>query len=177
MTNGEMNEMLIETERMIIRDFTPDDAADLHEIFGDAETMRNCEPAYTPEKTEKFLREFCIGKRGAVAAALKESSKVIGYILFKEYEPSVYELGWIFNRRYWRKGYAYESCRAVMEYGFSERNIHKIFAEAIDGVKSVGLMKKLGMRLEGVQREQTDDNFGNWADLYLYGILQSEWAQ
>ena len=58
-----------------------------------------------------------------------------------------------------------------------ERNIHKIFAEAIDGVKSVGLMKKLGMRLEGVQREQTDDNFGNWADLYLYGILQNEWAQ
>ena len=45
---------------------------------------------------------------------------------------------------------------------------------AIDGVKSVGLMKKLGMRLEGVQKQQTRDNLGNWADLYLYGILESE---
>lgn len=169
--------MFIETERMIIREFAPDDLDDLQEIFGDAETMKNCEPAYDREKTEKFLREFCIGKRGAVAAVLKESSKVIGYILFREHDASVYEIGWIFNRQYWREGYAYESCRAVIEYGFSKRSIHKIFAEAIDGVKSVGLMKKLGMRLEGIQREQTDDNFGNWADLYLYGILQNEWAQ
>lgn len=160
---------------MIVRDFTLDDVGDLQEIFGDAETMRNCEPAYDLAKTEKFLREFCIGKGGGLAAVHKASSKVIGYILFNENEPSVYETGWIFNRNYWRKGYAYESCRAVMEYGFSERNAHKIFAEAIDGVKSVGLMKKLGMRLEGIQREQTDDNLGNWADLYLYGILESEW--
>ena len=167
--------MLIETERMFIRDFAPEDVNDLQEIFGDAETMKNCEPPYDLAKTETFLREFCIGKKGGLAAVLKESSKAIGYILFNECEPSVFEIGWIFNRNYWRKGYAYESCRAVMEYGFSERNAHKIFAEAIDGVKSVGLMQKLGMRLEGVQREQTDDNFGNWADLYLYGILQSEW--
>ena len=31
--------MYIETPRMIIRDFTPEDATDLHDIFGDAETM------------------------------------------------------------------------------------------------------------------------------------------
>ena len=169
--------MLIETERMIVRDFTLDDLDDLQEIFGGAEVMKYCEPAYSREKTEKFLREFCIGRKGAAAAVLKESSKVIGYILFNEYEESVYEIGWIFNRQYWRRGYAYEACRAVMAYGFSERNAHKIFAEAIDGVKSVGLMKKLGMRLEGIQREQTGDNFGGWADLYLYGILRSEWPQ
>lgn len=167
--------MRLETERMVIRDFQLDGAADLQEIFGDAQTMKNCEPAYDPEKTAKFLREFCIARRGAAAAVLKETSKVIGYILFNELEEGVYEIGWIFNRRYWRKGYAYESCRAVMEYGFAQRKAHKIFAEAIDGVKSTGLMKKLGMRLEGVQKQQTGDNFGGWADLYLYGILQSEW--
>ena len=108
--------MLIETERMIVRDFTLDDVDDLQEIFGDAETMRNCEPAYELAKTEKFLREFCIGKQGGLAAVLKASSKAVGYILFNECEPSVYEIGWIFNRNYWRKGYAYEACRAVMEY-------------------------------------------------------------
>ena len=62
-----------------------------------------------------------------------------------------------------------------MDYAFSEGNAHKIFAEAIDGVKSVGLMKKLGMKLEGIQRDQGRDNSGNWASLYFYGILRNEW--
>ena len=48
--------MNIETPRMIIRDFIPEDAADLQEILGDDETMKNCEPAYDFEKTEKFLK-------------------------------------------------------------------------------------------------------------------------
>ena len=93
----------------------------------------------------------------------KDTNKVIGYILFNEYDEEVYEMGWIYNKDYWRQGYAFESCKAV-----------KIFAEAIDGIKSVGLMKKLGMKLEGIQRSQTKDNFGNWADLYLYGILAED---
>lgn len=33
--------MLIETERMTVRDFKPDDVNDLHEILGDAETMKS----------------------------------------------------------------------------------------------------------------------------------------
>ena len=99
---------------------------------------------------------------------------MIGYILFKAFEEGVYEIGCIFNKNYWRQGYAFESCKAVVEYAFNQLEAHKIFAEAIDSVKSVGLMKKLGMRLEGIQRSQTKDNDGNWADLYFYGLLKEE---
>ena len=156
--------MYIETPRMIIRNFTPEDAADLHEIFGDDETMENCEPAYDFEKTKEFLTSFCIGRKGAVAAVHKESNKVIGYILFNEVDEDVYEMGWIFNRGFWQQGYAYESCKAVIDYAFTEQKAHKVFSEAIDAVKSVSLMQKLGMQLEGIQRSQTKDNHGNWAD-------------
>lgn len=166
--------MYIETDRLIVRDFNMDDLPDLHDIFGDDETMKNCEPAYTLEKTADFLQKFCIAKKGAVAAVCKENSKVIGYILFKEFDEEVYEIGWIFNKHYWRKGYAFESCKAVIDYAFDSLNVHKIFAEAIDGIKSVNLMKKLGMKLEGIQRSQTKDNAGNWADLYFYGILKDD---
>ncbi len=166
--------MYIETERMIIRDFTPEDAADLHDIFGDAETMKNCEPPYDFERTKEFLNDFCIARHGAVAAVHKESGKMMGYILFREFDEGVYEMGWIYNRGFWRQGYAYESCRAVIDHAFRERKAHKVFAEAIDAVKSVGLMKKLGMQPEGVQRSQTKDNCGNWADLYFYGLLAEE---
>ncbi len=169
--------MYIETPRMIIRDFTPEDAADLHEIFGDDETMENCEPAYDFEKTERFLTSFCIGQKGAVAAVHKERGKMIGYILLSEVDEGVYELGWIFNRSFWRQGYAYESCKAVIDYAFRELKAQKIFAETIDAVKSVSLMQKLGMQLEGVRQSQTKDAHGNWADLYFYSLLADDWRR
>ena len=162
---------------MVIRDFTPKDAADLQDIFGDEETMKNCEPAYDFEKTKEFLRSFCIGRKGAFAAVHKESGKVIGYILFNQAEKGVYEMGWIYNRRFWRQGYAYESCKAVIDYAFAKLSAHKVFAEAIDAVKSVGLMQKLGMQFEGVQRSQVKDNQGRWADLYFYGMLADHWRK
>lgn len=169
--------MLIETERAIIRLFTVGDASDLHAIFGDDETMKNCEPAYDFEKTRQFLQSFCIDRHGALAAEHKATGHVIGYILFKELEADVYEIGWIFNKNYWRQGYAYETCKAVLDYGFRELRAHKIFAEAIDGVKSVGLMKKLGMQLEGIQRHQGRLSDGSWGNLYFYGMLEDEWRE
>lgn len=169
--------MYIETPRMIIRSFTPEDAADLHCIFGDDETMKNCEPAYDFEKTQNFLSSFCIARKGAMAAVHRETDKMIGYILFKEYEKDVYEIGWIFNQGFWRQGYAYESCSAVIAHAFQELKVHKIFAEAIDARKSVPLMKKLGMQPEGVQRSQTRDDQGNWVDLHIYGLLEEDWRK
>lgn len=170
-----MNSLLIETERIRVRDFAMEDADDLFAILGDGETMAASEPAYDFEKTIQFLQRFCIERRGALAAQQKESGKVIGYILFHEVHEDAYEMGWFFNRSYWRQGYAYESCKAVLTYAFHEKHAHKVFAETIDPVKSAGLMKKLGMRLEGIQREQVKDASENWADLFFYGILSTQW--
>ena len=44
-------------------------------------------------------------------------------------------------------------------------------------MKSVGLMQKLGMQLEGIQQSQTKDLHGNWADLYIYGLLEDDWRK
>lgn len=169
--------MYLETKRLIIRDFAAEDANALHLILGDTETMKFSEPAYCFEKTAVFLEEFCIKKRGAVAAVLKDSSVLIGYLLFHATEKDVYELGYFFNRAYWRQGYALEACKEIISYAFQELNAHKIFSETIDAVKSTNLMKKLGMRLEGIQRSQTKDNDGNWADLYFYGLLKEDWEK
>lgn len=168
--------MYIETKRLIIRDFAAEDVNALHLILGDAETMQYSEPAYSFEKTADFLEEFCIKKRGAVAAVLKDSGKLIGYLLFHATEKDVYELGWFFNRAYWQQGYASEACKGIISYAFRELNAHKIFAETIDAVKSTHLMEKLGMKAEGVQKSQTKNNRGVWADLYFYGLLKEDWT-
>ncbi len=169
--------MKLETNRLTVRNFVKADASDLYEILGDAETMKYCEQPYDFEKTKNFLNEFCIAREGAAAAVHKQSGKVIGYILFNEYTGNVYEMGWFFNQKFWKQGYAYEACQAVIDYAFAKLHAHKIFAETIDPVKSVALMKKLGMQLEGMQRSHVKDLTGRWSDLYLYGLLGEDLQQ
>ena len=48
--------MHIETPRMLIRNFIPEDANDLYEILGDAETMEYSEPPYDMDKTKLYCR-------------------------------------------------------------------------------------------------------------------------
>jgi len=170
--------MKLETERMTLRNFTINDLEDLHEILGNDEVMLNTEPAYSKRKTEEFLRSFCIERnpKAAFAAVLKSTGKVIGYILFKSVgEPEIYEIGWIFNKDFWRLGYAFEICSKLIRYGFENMNLHKIYAETIDSVKSVPLMKKLGMTSEGIRRSHTRSNNGELQDLYLYAILKDDY--
>lgn len=162
----------METDRLRIRPFAPEDARDLHEILGDEETMAYSEPPYSMERTRAFLADFCIGRKGALAAEEKGSGKVVGYLLFSPLEEGVYELGWFFNRKFWRRGYAYEACLAVKEYAFTRLHARKIVAETIDTEKSVPLMEKLGMVREGV--EQVRDPSGKRARLYTYAVRRTE---
>lgn len=164
--------MFLSTSRLIIRDYCSDDWHDLHEIFSDPETMRYCERVYSESQTKATLELF-IHKSIGYAVALADSGKVIGHLLFHQIpseEAGVYEIGWFFNRSCWRSGYGYEASKALIEYGFQELHLHKICAETIDPVKSVGLMKKLGMTHEGTFLSHVKDQHGNWTDLYWYAI-------
>lgn len=169
--------MYLETGRIIIRNFTSNDLNDLYDIFSDTETMRFIEPPYSMDRTRSFLEAFCIHRDppGAYAAVECSSGKVIGYILFKPLDdPEIYEMGWIFNRAYWGKGYAFESCSAVIKYGFNTLNLHKICAETVDPIKSLNLMKKLGMKLEGIIRQQSKQTINTWQDIYWAGIIRTD---
>jgi len=165
--------MYIRTPRLIIRDYQSSDLQDLHEIFSDPVVMKACEPAYTHEQTKSALAYF-IDKSIAFAVVLANSGKVIGHALFAQLPPldetGIYEIGWIYNRTYWRNGYAFEASKALIDYGFQELKLHKICAETIDPVRSVGLMKKLGMTHEGTFHAHTRNQDGNWADVHWYAV-------
>lgn len=168
--------MQLETARLIIRPYEATDLDDFHEIFSDETVMRDCEPSYDRKASQKWL-DYFIKNPIASAVVLKETGKLIGHALFKQLpgeEAGIYEIGWIYNRRFWRRGYAYEAAQAQMDEGFERLKLHKICAQTIDPVKSVPLMKKLGMREEGIFRQHTRDNLGNWADLYWYAALGQE---
>ena len=136
----------IDTQRCIIRPFELNDLSDLYEILNDPEVMKACEPVYSLEKTKAFLEDFCISRHGAKACMLKDSHKVIGYLLFNEIEERTYEIGWFFNRKFWHQGLAYEAAKALINYAFDALDAKCVFAETCDLNKSLNLMKKLNMK-------------------------------
>lgn len=165
--------MWLETDRLIIRNYQPDDLEDFHAIFSDPVVMAQCEPPYDRAASEKWLRYF-VENPIAFGVVEKRSGTLVGHALFKQLpleEEGIWEIGWIYAQAYWRRGYAYEAARALMDHGFEALNLHKVCAETIDPVKSVPLMEKLGMVREGAFQQHTLDPQGNWADLYWYAAL------
>ncbi|MFP4078903.1 MAG: GNAT family N-acetyltransferase [Candidatus Izemoplasmataceae bacterium] len=165
----------IETERLKIRPYAMSDLDAMHRIFSDASVMAACEPPYSKEKSESTLRRF-VDKRIAYAVELKNEKRVIGHLLFKPMPSEakgIYEIGWIFNKTYWRKGYASEAAKAMIRHGFEQLNLHKVVAETIDDEKALPMMKRLGMHHEATMRKHVLHE-GRWKDLHLAGILAED---
>lgn len=164
--------MKLETPRLILREYRQEDLSDLHAIFSDPETMRFSQEPCTLAQTQSLLNLF-LEKKIAYGVELKETGTLIGHLLFSQLpqeEEGIFEIGWFFNRGYWHRGYALESCQTLMKYGFQTLHLHKIMAETIDPVASGTLAEKLGMVLEGTFHAQTKAPDGTWADVYWYGI-------
>ncbi len=165
--------MRLQTERLLIRPYTMADVPDAHRIFGDPVVMRDCEPVYDLDKTQRMVQLF-MEQEIAFAVVRRADGRVIGHALMKQLpgeEEGIWELGWFFARDCWGKGYAYEAARALMNWGFAEKGLHKICAETIDPVKSLALAHKLGMVDEGCFRQHVRDPQGNWRDLYWCAAL------
>ena len=125
-----------------------------------------------------LLRTFCLEREppGACAAVLRDTGKVIGWLLCNEVDsPGIYELGWIFNRACWRRGYAFEAGSALMDHLFRVRGAHKVAAETMDEERCLPLLEKLGLRREGVFRRHCRSRSGQWRDLYWYGLLEEDY--
>jgi RimJ/RimL family protein N-acetyltransferase len=72
------------------------------------------------------------------------------------------------------KKYAPDAGKALLQYGFDELNLHRVYAEVFDfDTPKQALMKQLGFTLEGTHRE-THWSEGKWNNSMLYGILKNE---
>lgn len=175
-----------ETERLILRRFSPGDWRDLHEYLSQ-ETVVQYEPYDI--YTEEMSREEAVQRAGDEAfwaVCLKDSGKLIGNVYFKQRKPHelrTWEIGYVFNPHYYRKGYATESCREILRFGFEMQKAHRIVAMCNpENTASWKLLERLQMRREGHLRRNIffkHDNEGNpiWTDTYEYAILAEEWIK
>ncbi len=144
--------MLIETERCIIRNMAIGDAESLYEVLSDPQAMACVEPPFSMERTCAFLREAGMSEPPLVyAVCSKADGKVIGHLIFHPYEGGSYELGWILNRRYWRRGVASELTGAVIEYA-RQQGISSIVIECSPKQRaSIAIAEKAGFSFCGVR--------------------------
>lgn len=151
---------ILETERLILQTWTYADAERMFEICSDAETMLHIgdrKPYESIEAAREFLNwavpyqlktGFC---RWAVVE--KEIGEIIGSCGFGFRNMSEVELGYLFDRKVWGKGFATEAARACLKYGFDKIGFEKIIALTdLDHEKSQNVLKKIGFRECGIEK-------------------------
>lgn len=78
---------------------------------------------------------------------------MIGNVYLGKRDFNTLEIGYVFNKNYWRNGYAKESCKALIDNAFSE-GIHRIFAECDPkNPNSWKLLENLGFQKEAYFRQ------------------------
>jgi len=86
------------------------------------------------------------------------------------------DVGYEIDPSFWGHGYATETARKLLAFGFDELQLHRIWAwTLLDNVASSRVLEKLGMQREG-QLRQNRWIKGRWRDSVIYGILRDEWA-
>ena len=118
--------MLPETTRLILREMTDADYDALRAIMQDPQVMYAYEGPFTDEEVRAWLNRqlerYARFGFGLWAVVLKETGRVIGQCgltMQPWQEESVLEIGYLFRRDAWHRGYATEAARACREYAFS----------------------------------------------------------
>ena len=170
----------IETERLLIRRFREDDWRELYAYLGDEEVV-----FYEPY--DSFTEEQC--KKEAIirkdeecfwAVTLKECGSLIGNLYIEKHDFGTYEIGYVFNKSFHKKGYATEGARALMKHAYNQLGARRIIARCNpENISSWKLLERLGLRREGHLKEniyfRVDDNGKPiWQDTYMYGQLEYE---
>ena len=145
-----------ETERLLLRPLKPDDLEDLYTLYRDPEVMLYLtgEPRDREETAaalERHLGDHCRFGYGLCAAIHKADGKMIGrcgLIPWRQEGPWQAELAWLFARPWWGRGLGTEFGREMIARAWGPLGLDSLMARAyLANVASVGIMRKLGMRL------------------------------
>lgn len=141
--------MQCKTERCLIRELVPDDWKFMQKIAVDFRKSKYAvyDMPLPVEDAEIIARTKQFAQTQMFYAVLLHDV-MIGYICFHE-DHGMYDLGYCFHSDYQGKGYAFESCCAMMNYIFHERSINIFTAgTALENKPSCKLLEKLGFTLQ-----------------------------
>ncbi len=151
--------IFLETNRLILRQLTMEDADNLFQLDSDSEVMRfinGGKPTRYETIQHQLLPQWLAYYEkyqgyGFWAAIEKSSDEFIGWFHFRPASdnPDEIELGYRLRKKLWGQGYATEASRALISKGFNELGTQRVVALALPTNKaSIRVMEKLGMQFE-----------------------------
>ena len=170
----------LETERLLLRPIRPNDAEALHPVLSNEELMTwwSSAPHKTLEETQKYVAANCKEPHSPTwAITLHGDDTAQGWVVLLPRREGLREIGYILNPDHWGSRIAKEAASRVIEHGFEDLNLRKIFADVDpDNAASVGLLMKLGFQQEAHLREEWETHIGV-RDSLIFGLLKSEWQK
>lgn len=125
--------MILETERLYLREMEQSDFDSLCKILKDEETMYAYEGAFNDAEVQEWLdKQFSRYDKygfGLWAVILKKTGVMIGQcgLTMQQWkEKELLEIGYLFQRSYWHKGYATEAAKACKKYAFEVLNADEV---------------------------------------------------
>lgn len=168
-----------------LRPLKADDLEPLHALLSDWNVVRtmllpHCK---TKEQTQKCLDDLMADSPGGAwqpvvrAIESQDTGDVIGLcgiVILHGSEQG--EIWYLVRPDHWGRGIAQQAARELLKIGFSEMNLHRIFATCLPkNPASARVLERIGMRKEGLQLKNLKIH-GAWHDCFLYAILREEWA-
>lgn len=155
-----MGRLILETPRMLLREFDEGDAGVFYVLGSDPAIIRfTGDPAgglRSVEHAAEILRshplaDYKLHGFGRWACVLKETVAVIGFAGLKRLpELEEVDIGYRFIPAHWGAGLATEAARAVLEYGFGTLRLRRVIGLVDpENVASVRILTKLGLRPDG----------------------------
>ena len=182
--------LVLESERLLMRPIVEDDLDIAVEVLTDPEAMKYVGEAYTRERVVKELDialrrggSGCIGiwciveratqdKLGwALLLPLPIEEKDTNWDLVQgdALPDAEIEIGYLFKQSAWGKGYATEACTRLLRFAFEETGLDEVVAvTAPPNTASQNVLRKSGLRSEGLRRAYASDCPG-------FRITRSEW--
>jgi RimJ/RimL family protein N-acetyltransferase len=153
--------IVLETPRLILRQFTENDVDNLFNLNSDPEVMRYLTGGRsTPrEEIRDEILPFHLGvygrldRLGTWAAESSVTREFLGWFHFRPGRDSAItniELGYRLVRHAWNRGYATEGSRALISRGFTELGVERVFAHTMTlNAASRHVLEKCGLTLVG----------------------------
>ena len=164
---------ILETQRLLLREITPEDAAFAFNLNSDPDVLRYTgdEPFDSVEEARTFLENYSDYARngfGRWGMELKETGELIGWCgLKRDRETQEIDLGFRLFQSCWNKGYATEAATACLNLGFNEWNRERIVGRAMKAnLGSIRVLEKVGMQFV----EEFEDEGDTWM---LYQMLDA----
>ena len=171
--------MIIETERLILREMTLDDYDALYAVLADSDIMRHYPYTFDESRVKgwiiKNIERYQIFGFGLWAVVLKENGEMIGDcgITMQNINGSIKpEIGYHINKKYQRQGYAKEAARKCRDWAFENTPFNILYSY----MKKANIASYATAMANGMCRvDEFTDNEDSIT--VVYAITRDEWNQ